>query len=331
MSLVFAFIERIILFMKDFFSEYGKLIIVGALVILVLMFSTPFGQAVTQSISYFTAGFAGKNNASLELVTIGLDGSGGGGSGGGAGGGTITVDGTNITLSNDADGNGVVSKGDTLTFDKAYLYGNAASPSPNQFLVLNTNGSDVELLATTNYQTSKFNTSSVTTNESAGQSVQKYEDSTLDTLLNTTYFNSLSSTVQSKIKSQPITQNKWRWMPNDSGDVDSWYKSGFTAADASGSVYSVSKTGTVGTYNRNVYALDVQDIVEYLGNSFTPQDLNEMFFGTKASVSKTAWLRSAYFGIYDYAFYVNGNNGYLNNNIYNYDCEARPAFTITLN
>ena len=309
--------------MKDFFSEYGRVIIVGALVILVLMFSTPFGQAVTQSISYFTAGFAGKNNASLELVTIGLD-----GSGGGAGGGTITVDGTNITLSNDADGNGVVSKGDTLTFDKTYLYGNAASTSPDQFLVLNTNGYDVELLATSNYQNSKFNISFTTATDSTGKPVQKYEGSTLDTLLNTTYYNSLSSTVQSKIKPKDIIQNTWRFNGTPAEA---------TVSALDGTPYTYKKTGTVGTYNRNVYALDVQDVIDYLGTSFTGEGVNEMFFNIEsAQPGKYVWLRSADYGTdsgssYCYAFYVGGDNGYLNYTSHIISNEARPAFTITLN
>lgn len=52
--------------MKDFFSEYGWLIIAGAIIILVLMFTTPFGQAITQSIAKFVTDFAAKVNTGIS-------------------------------------------------------------------------------------------------------------------------------------------------------------------------------------------------------------------------------------------------------------------------
>ena len=51
--------------MKDFFSEYGWLIIAGAIIILVLMFTTPFGTAITDSIAKFVGGFANKINSGI--------------------------------------------------------------------------------------------------------------------------------------------------------------------------------------------------------------------------------------------------------------------------
>ena len=120
--------------MKAFFMEYGKLIVTGALTVTGLMFTTPFAEAVTGSVANFTSRFSEKNEESMELVTIGLEGSGGGS--------TPVVDGTNITLSTDADGNGVVSKGDKITFATSYLY-SGSNTGPTEFLVLNSNGSDV--------------------------------------------------------------------------------------------------------------------------------------------------------------------------------------------
>lgn len=55
--------------MKDFFSEYGWLIIAGAIIILVLMFTTPFGDAITRSISNFVVRFADKVNAGISNWT----------------------------------------------------------------------------------------------------------------------------------------------------------------------------------------------------------------------------------------------------------------------
>ena len=299
--------------MKDFFSHYGWIIVAGALITLTLMYTNPMTEAVgTQEMTM------GDLLADKTMEMAGLKET------------TPIIDGTNIILSNDADGNGVVSKGDTLTFDKTYLYENAASTSPDQFLVLKTDGYDVELLAKANYQNSKFNISSVPTTDNKGQFAQKYDGSTFDTLLNTTYYNSLSDTVKGMIKSKEITQYSWEWN-GDTTEASSWYKSEFTEADTSGTVYRLSNTGTVGTYERNVYALDVQDVVEYLGTTFTPQQLNTMFFEINANVSRFAWLRSASYGSKSGAFYVAGRSGYLIDGFYNSPAEVHPAFTITLN
>ena len=46
--------------MKDFFSEYGWLIIAGAIIIIVLLFTTPFGKAITDSIGGFVTKFSDK-------------------------------------------------------------------------------------------------------------------------------------------------------------------------------------------------------------------------------------------------------------------------------
>lgn len=294
--------------MKDFFQEYGKLIIVGALVILVLMFSTPFGQAITTSIAGFTAGFAQKNNSSLEEVYIGP---------------RPIIDGTNVVLT-DVDGDGVASKGDTITFAREYLY-SGSNTGPTEFLVLKSDGSTAELMAKTNYQNSKFNASSVTTTDSARNTVQKYEGGTLDALLNETYYNTLSDTIKGKIQSKSITQNSWYYTSSALADPDA------TIVALNGSTYKYKKNGTVGTYSRNVYALDVQDVVDYIGTNGTGADLNNMFFGTPSTVTRYAWLRSANSSNGDGAFGVSGGSGGVYYFGYGSTREVRPAFTIALN
>lgn len=282
--------------MKHFFMEYGKIIVVGALTVTGLMFTTPFVEAVTGSVANFTTGMSSKYEPK-ELI-----------------------DGDNVVLT-DNDGNGVASKGDYLTFKTSYLYAEGSS-GPTKFLVLKTDGSTAELLATTNYQNSVFNTSSVTTRDSAGQTVQKYEGSTLDTLLNTTYYNSLSDIIKSKIKAKEITQNTWQ-MNNTPANA--------TVSAFNGSTITYKKTGIVGTYERKVYALDIQDVIDYLGTFFTGAQLNTMFFGTSEMVYEFACLRSGDYVSSDAAFRVNGASGILSR--INYDDssnEARPSFTITL-
>lgn len=46
--------------MKHFFMEYGKIIVVGALTVTGLMFTTPFAEAVTGSVANFATGMNDK-------------------------------------------------------------------------------------------------------------------------------------------------------------------------------------------------------------------------------------------------------------------------------
>ena len=95
----------------------------------------------------------------------------------------------------------------------------------------------------------------------------KYEGSALDNLLNNSSYNTLSSDVKNIIQSKSITQYSWAY-----GDVDSisnidlhiLIESSLDPCDL-----LFEKVGTVGTYDRNVYALDIQDIVNYLGAEIT--------------------------------------------------------------
>lgn len=283
--------------MKHFFMEYGKIIVVGALTVTGLMFTTPFAEAVTGSVANFTTGINDKYEP-WELI-----------------------DGDNVVLT-DNDGDGVASKGDFLTFKASYLY-SEGNTGPTEFLVLNSDGSTAELLATTDYHSANFIFPSVATTDSAGTNVQKYEGSTLDTLLNTAYFNSLSSNVQSKIKSKSITQNTWQ---RNGTPADA------TVSALDGSTYKYKKTGTVGTYNRNVYVLDIQDVIDYLGNSTTGAQVNKMFFNTETAQSeKYAWLRSAYFGVNTIAFRVVSSFGSpIGCSTASIHGSVNPAFTITL-
>lgn len=48
------------LFMKDIFSEYGWMIIAVAIVIIVLLFTSPLGTAITNNIMKIVTDFSGK-------------------------------------------------------------------------------------------------------------------------------------------------------------------------------------------------------------------------------------------------------------------------------
>lgn len=192
------------------------------------------------------------------------------------------------------------------------------------YRVIKVNGTKVELLEmpTTEHIT-EFGSSAT------------YNGSTLDTYLNTTWYGNMNTTAKAAVVSQNISQDSW--YTNKDGDPD--YSGTY---GTSNNAYIISKNSTTTAIGeRNVYALSVQDVIDYLDvNSNGTMDngelsmsiVNTMFFGSADVVSgRYPWLRSAHAGNFSRAWYVNGEFGRLN--IY-YDnisyCAARAALTIDL-
>ena len=156
---------------------------------------------------------------------------------------------------------------------------------------------------------------------------QTYSGSSLDTYLNSTWYNTLSTTAKNAIVSQTISQYK--------------YSSGSTSTSHMSYATYSSKT-LVGSLSRYVYALDVEDIEMYFGGtggsvnatsqgSFTTAQLMTLFYKSTGTISgKYFWLRSADSSNSGYCWRVYGSNGCVNY----YNCDnsyaVRPAFTIDL-
>ena len=156
---------------------------------------------------------------------------------------------------------------------------------------------------------------------------QTYSSSSLDTYLNSTWYNTLSTTAKAAIVSQTISQYK--------------YSSGSTSTSHM-SYATYSSKALVGSLSRYVYALDVEDIEMYFGGTggsasattqgtYTTSDLMTLFYKSTGTISgKYFWLRSANSSNSSNCWYVDGHSGYVNSNYY-YNCFAvRPAFTIDL-
>ena len=129
---------------------------------------------------------------------------------------------------------------------------------------------------------------------------------------------------------------------------DMWYYSG--SVPSSGDYYHITygsnnlyyfdnqngtAYGTAEVGSRNVYALSVKDVIDYLGVSvggdFADTDIWQMFWNDNNShSSQYLWLRSAYRNYSYDAFCVGGDNGNLNSNNYKGRNRARPAFQIDL-
>ena len=218
----------------------------------------------------------------------------------------------------------IPSKGDIVTIEN------------KQYRVLKVSGTIVEVLAMYDATTSQnFNDTNKTVAFTGGNTGLKYQGSNLDTYLNETFFATLSATMKAAIVPKTINQDMW----NYSGSVPSsetYYHLTYGSSNLyyfdtlNGTAY-----GTVEVGSRNVYALSVKDVIDYLGVSaggdFADTDIWQIFWNRSTSIIENIWLRSAYRNISSTAFYVFGKNGYFIDNYYNNIYHARPAFQIDWN
>ena len=187
-----------------------------------------------------------------------------------------------------------------------------------------------KVMSMANGVSSEFNSSSVTASF-GGTNGQKYAGSILDNAM-TNYYNSLPSAIQNAIVEQNINQSMYKRGSgtNANASFSSWYRDSFTDTTISGKNYYLTRIAEVNVGTRKVFALDVDDVINYLGSNSTAKDVNEMFFEKRNSVSRYVWLRSAYSGSSSYAFYVRGRSGYLDYYSYDNSFEVRPAFVLDL-
>lgn len=204
-----------------------------------------------------------------------------------------------------------------------------------QYRVLNTNGAVAEVLAMYDASTSQvFNATSKTVAFSGGITGQQYQGSDLDTYLNTTFFATLSATMQAAIVPKAINQDMW----NSSSSAPSsgiyyhiTYISGslYYQDNSSGSAYGTAEVGS-----RKVYALSVREVIDYLGVSangdFTNTDIWQMFWNNNSSHAQELLLRSANASDSESEVGVEGDFGFFRNLYYNRSGWVRPAFQIDL-
>lgn len=213
----------------------------------------------------------------------------------------------------------IVSKGKIITIEG------------KQYRVLKVLGNVAEVLAMYNASTpKKFNATKRTVAFTGGATGQQYQGSDLDTYLNETFFATLSAAMQAAIVPKAINQDMW----NHSSSAPSSGTYYHLTYGSNNRYYYDSNYGTAEVGSRNVYALSVRDILDYLGvaanGNFADMDIWQMFWNKSASISENLWLRSASSANDNIAFCVNGNLGYLTT----YDryevLMARPAFQIDL-
>ena len=217
----------------------------------------------------------------------------------------------------------IVNKGDLIYLD---VDGNG----DKLYRVLKCKGDVAKVVAMYDNLTSKYNETSTTTDFN-GTTAQKYEGSTLDTYLNITWYNTLSSAVKNAIVPENVVQYCYQYYdkPNTPNTPTYTYQYQYNWSDSD--YENANNVGNVVIGNRNVFALDLKDIFDYIGKvCITSDELMTMFWNSKTKVQKFLWLRSSYADGSGHAWGVRGYNGILNGNVVTNIPVVRPAFNINL-
>lgn len=206
------------------------------------------------------------------------------------------------------------TKGDLITM----TLGNAApaAGTNNQYRVLKIDGTIAEVVAMFDQSTSQTFGSNNT-----------YVGSGLDTYLNSTWYNNLSTDAKAAIVAKSVQQYAYS------------YNSSVYNATTHASYADYSTKATKGSaVSRYVYALDVEDIEMYFGGTsstagtFSTANIWTLFWNTTSAPATATypWLRSASTGNSNTAFIVYGSRGDVSITRVSFGYAARPAFTIDL-
>ena len=196
------------------------------------------------------------------------------------------------------------------------------------YRVLSVNGNVCKVLGMWDDFTSKYNGKTTNFN---GTTARKYEGSTLDTYLNTTWYNTLSSEAKNAIVPENVVQYCYKYYdkPNTPNTPTytyqyqyNWNNSDYENAD---------NVGNVIVGNRNVFALDLKDIFDYIGKvCITSDELMTMFWNSTTKVSKYLWLRSSDAGNSRNAWRVSGDHGVLSRFAVTNSLVVRPALNLDM-
>lgn len=170
-----------------------------------------------------------------------------------------------------------------------------------------------------------------------GNTARIYAGSPVDAYLNNTWYNSLSNDAKEAIVPRNVVQDSWYW-----GTSGNPKYSGTYGTSLPGTSYSISlgdaNFHSIG--NRYVYALSIQDIIDYLSDSsvlvdaslmLKNQNLWKMLSNSTSSQSSVSfWLRSAIADQTDASWTMNPASGSFARNGLSSTCFRRPAFQIDL-
>lgn len=165
-----------------------------------------------------------------------------------------------------------------------------------QYRVLSVNGNVCKVMGMWDDLTSVYNSTSTTTTFGS-TTAQKYDSSTLDTYLNTTWYNTLSIETKNAIVPENVVQYCYKYYnePNTPNTPTYTYQYQYNWSNSD--YDNVDNVGSVTVGKRNVFALDLKDIFDYIGKVYiTSNELVIMFWNSTTKVSKYPWLRSSVAG-----------------------------------
>ena len=200
-----------------------------------------------------------------------------------------------------------------------------------QYRVLSVNGNVCKVMGMWDDFTSKYNSTSTTTTFGS-TTAQKYEGSTLDTYLNTTWYNTLTNAAKAAIVPENIVQHCYQYYdePNTPNTPTYTYQYQYDWSDSD--YDNADNVGNVTVGDRNVFALDLKDIFDYFDKvCITSNELMTLFWNSTTTVSKYLWLRSSRAGGSLRAWLVDGSNGGLGNGSVDFSYVVRPALNLNLN
>lgn len=200
------------------------------------------------------------------------------------------------------------------------------------YRVLAMNGKVAKLLGMSDISTSQaYNTTSKTGTFTNGSTGQLYSGSDLDTYLNTTWYNTLTSTVKAAIVPESRTQYMYQYYdaPDTPNTPTYTYQYQYSWSDSD--YENVNLTDSILIGNRNIFALNLKDIFDYFGKvCITSNELVELWTNQTSAVSKYWWLSSARADNPDHAWCVYGDLGDLDLGGVDVALAVRPAFNLDL-
>lgn len=220
----------------------------------------------------------------------------------------------------------LVAKGDLIKLD---LDGNG----DKQYRVLRINGNVVKLLGMSDISTSQtYNATSKIGTFTNGTTGQLYAGSDLDTYLNITWYNTLTSTVKAAIVPESRTQYMYQYYdaPNAPDTPTYTYQYQYNWSDSDYENANLTDSILIG--NRNIFALDLKDIFDYFGKvCITSNELMELWTNQTSAVSNKYWWLSSALAVYPVsAWSVFGGLGRLDSFGVGTAGAVRPAFNLDL-
>lgn len=211
------------------------------------------------------------------------------------------------------------------------------------YRILKTEGTKALVLAMYDSKTSinmYDSESNIQTEFDNGAKYLRYNGSLVDIELNTTFYGKLTDDAKGAIVPTIIKQGAYSKIEEDTSGVFKYdyYYSNNTKVDKN----STNRETEVTIGERNVFALDMEDVFNYLDNEATIDKIinmyyNENFNNARSNDANFVWLRSAgtNFSKYEWSLIYGNYCSGLNSSGYNYasfgnPISARPAFYIDL-